>query len=212
MNTSLPKIIHQIWIGPNKLPENCKAYIEKIERLHPEYKHMLWTNDNIPCLPDLVKKQFDRYGNIKRYAFQADILRYYLINDYGGIYIDIDFEIKKNISPLLTKEFNIALPPFNPSKIHWVCNSFFASIQKNFVLEDILNNLKDEIYHGPIFFASKIKKFLNLQMDKTTLSVDIYNACLNNKYINCIDSKAVFNEYGHHHALKSWINNDNRKI
>ena len=43
----IPKVIHQIWIGPNPIPEYwtntwSQYYLEK----NPEYQCKLWDNDN----------------------------------------------------------------------------------------------------------------------------------------------------------------------
>ena len=203
----MPKIIHQIWIGPNPIPSQCINYIKSVKELHQDYSHILWTNNNLPALPPLAKEQFERYGKVKKYAFQADILRYFLLYKFGGIYLDIDFEIKKKIEPLLSKNLTIVGPPYNINNkgIHWIANSFFAANRGNLILCDILQTLKNEIYHGPIFFASKIKNFLQLPADKTTCTKDIQEACVNNDFINFVDSHIFFKEYAAHHALKSWL-------
>lgn len=205
MSNSVPKIIHQIWVGPNQIPEHCIDYINSVKNTHPEYEHILWTENNLPELPKLVSLQYERYAKQKKYAFQADILRYYLVNLFGGLYLDVDFHVFKNLSPLLKKDFNISLPTHNPEKIHWICNSFFASIPNNPILTEIVENLKNETYHGPVFFASKIKKFLNLPTDNSCNSLEILNQCKNSDFIECVESKFIFEEFAKHDALKSWL-------
>ncbi len=32
----IPKIIHQIWVGNNPMPEHCLEFVEKIKELNPE--------------------------------------------------------------------------------------------------------------------------------------------------------------------------------
>lgn len=201
----IPKIIHQIWVGPNKIPEHCLKYIDSVKNIHPEYQHILWTEDNLPELPKLVLLQYERYGKQKKYAFQADVLRYYLVNLFGGMYLDVDFHVFKNLSPLLKKNFNITIPMHDPETMHWICNNFFASIPNHPILEDIITNLKNESYHGPIFFGSKIKKFLNLPTDKSCNSLEIFNKCKDNEFIECVESKLIFQEFAKHDALQSWL-------
>lgn len=203
----IPKNIHQIWIGPNPVPVQCIKYMNSVKAIHQDYSHFFWTNTNLPTLPPLVKEQFERYGKIKKYAFQADILRYFLLHEYGGIYLDIDFEIKKNLEPLISKSITIVGPPYNIDNrdIHWIANSFFAANIGNPILCEILQTLKNEPYHGPIFFASKVKKFLQLSPNKTTCTKDIQEACIDNNFINFVDSSIFFKEYTTHHALKSWL-------
>jgi hypothetical protein len=81
----IPKIIHQIWLGdqskrPNQL---IQTWIEK----NPSWEHKLWTDDNLPELK--CKKQFDECPSL---AGKADILRYQLLHDEGGFFIDADAE------------------------------------------------------------------------------------------------------------------------
>ena len=81
----IPKIIHQIWLGdqskrPNKL---IQTWIDK----NPSWQHKLWTDNNLPDL--ICKKQFDECPSL---AGKADILRYQLLYQEGGFFIDADSE------------------------------------------------------------------------------------------------------------------------
>ena len=38
----IPKIIHQFWVGPKPPPMNL---IQTWRDAHPDWVHMLWTND-----------------------------------------------------------------------------------------------------------------------------------------------------------------------
>ena len=79
----IPKIIHQMWIGknPNPFVKEMQDWKEK----NPDYEYKLWTDDNIPKLRN--QKQYDE---IKQWCGKGDILRYELLYDYGGIYLDSD--------------------------------------------------------------------------------------------------------------------------
>jgi hypothetical protein len=43
----IPRIIHQIWLGPSPLPEQDAAYVETWKQLHPDWEHRLWTEDDL---------------------------------------------------------------------------------------------------------------------------------------------------------------------
>ena len=51
----IPKIIHQIWVGEYRIPKREKNLIEEVKQKHPDFEHILWTNDNIPTLPPVLK-------------------------------------------------------------------------------------------------------------------------------------------------------------
>lgn len=203
----IPKNLHQIWVGPNEVPNNCLKYVDSWKKNNSDYNHFLWTNENLPKLPDNVKEQYERYGELKKYAFQADVLRYYLIFEYGGVYVDIDIECHKKIDELLQKDLLISLVNM---KAHWIANSFFGAIKAHYILEYIIKNMKKEAYHGPIFFGNIIKKFLGIPIKKEYKSDTILQEASKNKNITCLRPEGFFNNnaknrYGTHHALKSWI-------
>lgn len=88
MNNTIPKIIHQIWIGDNSRPllwmDTWQIdYIKK----YPEWKYMLWTEKEIDQLDmknkDLYLKESTMHG-------KADIVRYEILYNYGGVFVDAD--------------------------------------------------------------------------------------------------------------------------
>ncbi len=88
---SIPKIIHQIWIGPNKQPDiwiNTWRidYINK----YKNYEYMLWNNENIKNILNKYPKFEEMINTEIEYCGKADMLRYLILYEYGGIYIDAD--------------------------------------------------------------------------------------------------------------------------
>jgi len=57
----------------------------------------LWTDQNVAR--DLVNQSI--YDQTSKPAQKADILKHELLNRFGGVCVDIDFECLKNIEPLL---------------------------------------------------------------------------------------------------------------
>jgi len=79
----IKKVIHQIWIGDqSKRPdEMMQTWKDK----HPDWDYQIWTEENIPRL--VCQKQFDQMPELNG---KADILRFELLLEYGGVYIDAD--------------------------------------------------------------------------------------------------------------------------
>jgi GR25 family glycosyltransferase involved in LPS biosynthesis len=87
-NQKIPKIIHQIWIGPNKPPMKWINTIkEEYIKKYPDWKYILWTEDKISKFNIINRSD---YENEKTYAGKTDILRLEILYAYGGIYIDAD--------------------------------------------------------------------------------------------------------------------------
>jgi len=102
---AIPRILHRIWVGPNPFPDEYAAYGEGWKRLHPEWEHRLWTEDNLPG--DLERRE--AYEEHRVPAERADILRYELLWRHGGVYVDADMEGLRPLDDLLAGlEFFIA--------------------------------------------------------------------------------------------------------
>ena len=89
---SIPKIIHQIWIGPNPPP---LKWLNSWKDLHPDWDYRLWTTTYYE-----IRNQ-EAYNISPRWCGKSDILRYELLYDYGGIYLDADIAALKRLDDLL---------------------------------------------------------------------------------------------------------------
>lgn len=94
----IEKKIHYVWFGGEK-PEKVKKCIESWKKYLPDYQIFEW-NENTYNL----KQQntfFQKCYHKKLWAFVADYIRIDVLYHYGGIYLDTDMEIIKDITPLL---------------------------------------------------------------------------------------------------------------
>ncbi|MGE0009781.1 MAG: glycosyltransferase family 32 protein [Candidatus Babeliales bacterium] len=88
----IPKIIHQIWIGPKPFPEHCKKWQKSWLKLNPDWEYKLWTNEDLKNITLINQKYYDLELN---WGAKSDILRYEILEQFGGLYVDIDFECIK---------------------------------------------------------------------------------------------------------------------
>jgi len=94
----IPKIIHYCWFGNSKKPKIALKCIKSWKRFLPDYKIIEWNEDNF----DINSNAFTNYAyRMKKYAFVADYVRLYVLYHYGGIYLDIDVEVIKNLDSFL---------------------------------------------------------------------------------------------------------------
>lgn len=124
----IPKIIHQIWIGSNPLPEFYKNLIKTWKNKHPTWKYILWTDQEVEKF-DLKNK--NAYLNAKKMSEKANILRLEILDRIGGVYIDTDFE---------------CLKPLDELNHHY---DFYIGIGPNQNLSVILNGLIGSIPNHP---------------------------------------------------------------
>lgn len=95
----IPKIIHYCWFGKGEksdLTRNCMASWIKFL---PEYKIIEWNEDNTNIADEIPYVQ-EAY-NSKKYAFVSDYFRLKALYEYGGVYMDTDYECIKPINDIL---------------------------------------------------------------------------------------------------------------
>lgn len=97
-NKKIPKTIHYCWFGGNPLPDLTKKCIESWKKMCPDYEIIEWNESNFDIeINDYVKEAYLE----KKYAFVSDYARLYIIYNYGGIYLDTDVELIKNLDSFL---------------------------------------------------------------------------------------------------------------
>lgn len=132
----IPKHIHQIWIGEKPLPETFRTYVESWKLHHPNFKHALWTDADIEQL-EKESPLPSLFYEAESISTKSDAFRFYIINRYGGVYVDTDFECFKSIEPLL-QDYEFVSAKQNISSI--ACG-FFASIPHHPFLEHLIAHI-----------------------------------------------------------------------
>ena len=100
-NNRIPKIIHYFWFGKGELPDIFKTCLESWKKNCPDYEIKRWDESNFDVnITNYTKEAYEQ----KKYAFVSDYARFYIIEKYGGIYLDIDVEMIKPIDDLLMHE------------------------------------------------------------------------------------------------------------
>jgi mannosyltransferase OCH1-like enzyme len=94
----IPRIIHQTFktnVVTDIFYQNAKSFID----LNPEYQYEFYDDERVKRFIenfDCTEFSFNRdtlikaYNDIKPGAGKADIFRYLIIYEYGGVYVDID--------------------------------------------------------------------------------------------------------------------------
>lgn len=96
----IPRIIHQMWIGP-PMPPLYKQYVASWRHHHSGWEHWWWTGP-----PDGMANQglWDRAHEISPAApeqFRSDVARYEILAQHGGVWVDADFLCQKPIDEFL---------------------------------------------------------------------------------------------------------------
>lgn len=104
----IPKTIHQIWIGELPAPQDL---IDSWRRLNPGWDHFLWTSQHARiasvrraneatietlALPDPAGgggwRNAAAIEAVRDHAARSDLMRYEILEAFGGVYVDADSE------------------------------------------------------------------------------------------------------------------------
>lgn len=94
----IPKIIHYCWFGQKPLPNQYKDWMKSWKKYCPDYEIVEWNENNY----DVHKNKYISGAyEAKKWAFVSDYARLDIIYEHGGIYLDTDVELIKNLDDLL---------------------------------------------------------------------------------------------------------------
>lgn len=97
----IPKKIHYCWFGRKELPESLQKCISSWKAHCPDYEMICWNEDNF----DVNKYRYTREAyEKKKYGFVTDVARLDILLENGGIYLDTDVTLVKNLDALLYQE------------------------------------------------------------------------------------------------------------
>ena len=99
----IPKTLHYMWFGSNPMPRICGECIESWHKVLPsDWSFQFWNEDNydVETKNNFVLQAY-RSGN---YAFVSDYARWDILHRQGGVYVDTDVFLLKDITPLLSNK------------------------------------------------------------------------------------------------------------
>lgn len=140
------------------MPTMYRIYILELKELHPTWEHRLWK------LEDIVKQsdKFFNYPLIEEaerispnapQQFISDVVRYEVLNAFGGVWLDVDMDPQKSLDPLCSGiEGWICWEETGK----WVNNAAMASVAGSAWLREAIINLAYSIDEHP-YAANTIK-------------------------------------------------------
>jgi hypothetical protein len=174
---SVPKIIHQIWIGPKPAPTKL---MDTWKEKNPHFEYIRWNEEEFIKRSMKFKCQ-SKIDEMEEYCGKTDIMRWEILYKYGGIYIDAD---------------SFCVEPIDDE----FCKKSFAGWENEVKRPDLIAvgtmgfSLNHEIPKLAIDFISKNEvsyiKTQKMAWQNTgpALLTDIYNKLTNKKIINILPS------------------------
>jgi mannosyltransferase OCH1-like enzyme len=83
----IPKILHQLWVGPKKAP---LEQIQSWKNQNPSWTHMFWNEEMIAeHFPNGLYNKA-QYDAMPEWNGKCDIARYEILQKFGGFFLDAD--------------------------------------------------------------------------------------------------------------------------
>jgi inositol phosphorylceramide mannosyltransferase catalytic subunit len=85
---SIPKKLHAVWVGDeSKCPHQ---WLQTWRDKHPTWEFKLWGNAEYDSVPWRSKRQMDIFRACGEWNAVADLMRYEILCEHGGVYVDAD--------------------------------------------------------------------------------------------------------------------------
>jgi mannosyltransferase OCH1-like enzyme len=193
----IPKIIHQIWVGDFKLPKREQQLTNEIEEMHPDYEYVFWTS--APKLPDNVQYWYDTFYSMKNYAFCADLLRMWVVKEFGGFYLDVDFRVTKSLDNFLPYD---GLFLYHNEHDLTIPNNVFGATKDLDVLNYCIQEIRpNNSWYGPSWFGSVVKSSFGLTYETPH---EVTKNKMKEKNIEYFMYGVFEDVYARHLSLYSW--------
>jgi glycosyltransferase involved in cell wall biosynthesis len=95
----IPKIIHQIWIGPKPAPTK---FMDTWKEKHPDFEYIRWSEAEMKKR-DLPLSCVNRIDEMEEINGKADIIRWEILYHYGGYFFDADSVCLEPMNELFTE-------------------------------------------------------------------------------------------------------------
>ena len=189
---SIPKVIYQTY-KTAKLPFPVRRQIARMRKLNPQYSYEFYDDERIE---KFIAAEFDEetlnlYKRINIGAAKADFFRYTLLYKKGGVYVDIDSTIVKNLDEMIRPDDHaIITRESNPYYVQWalIYEAGHPFLKKT--IERMIDNLRCNRYPydihkmtGPTVYTEAIDECLseNKEIAYRMFGID-YNGYLKFKF------------------------------
>lgn len=218
---SIPKVIHYCWFGGNKKSEKVINYINTWKRLEG-YKIIEWNEKNFDLNScSYIKEAY----KAKKWAFVSDYVRLKVLQEYGGIYLDTDVEVKKSFDDILDSSMfigfiydcSIGTAVIGAQKNHEIISQLVKLYEKaEFLYENNIIKSKFEGYenfitnnNNDLFTAFFIKNVKGFKLQNKIQKLDNITIYPKEYFERKTNNRDI--DYTVHHCYGSWYKEEPNK-
>jgi mannosyltransferase OCH1-like enzyme len=134
----IPRKLHLIWVGDqsNQPSSNIESWREK----HPGWEVKVWGNAEYESVQWICKRQMEAFHKHEMLAGVADIMRYEILCEHGGVYVDADSTCLRPIDELrMHRMFAVYESEQHAPGV--VANGFIGSVPGHPVLTSLISEI-----------------------------------------------------------------------
>jgi len=98
----IPAVIFQTWKTRTSLPDNYAYWSRSFRDLNPQYQYILWDDaDNREFIAEDFPWFLEFYASYPAEIFRADMVRFFFLFRFGGLYSDLDTQCLQPVAEVL---------------------------------------------------------------------------------------------------------------
>jgi len=131
----IPRKIWTAWIGDAKMPDLIKKCIESQRQYSLGWEHTVIGNDNIPAGIPYVGAAL----SAKKFVKAVDYFKFWLLHEYGGVWMDADVELLKPIPDTFRTDHMFA----GRERLGWIGNGVIGAEPGHPILTECLKRVNE---------------------------------------------------------------------
>lgn len=179
----IPPTIHFIWLG-SAPSEATLELIATWKYHHPGWEIILWDDEKAQKLSWSDGHSHSAFNDAKSFAEKADILRYNILYQFGGIYSDVDFLCLKSFNDLIAQGLTLFAGQetnkvcSSDGKTLCLCNGLIGAAKGSSIIKKCIDNIitqeeaptKDlRARTGPLLFTQACREGLQEAKEKVLI-------------------------------------------
>ena len=155
----IPRVIHQIWLGTNPIPEGWTDWAWSFRHVMPEWELILWAEHpenfqqadrpwtTVVQAPSLVMAHLAEKlarvhtpGHVR--VAMSDVMRYEIVANHGGCYMDLDVELFEPLDDYLE---NVKLWGCDEHQ-RMVSNAIFGAEKNHPAMHRVVSGLEHHVH------------------------------------------------------------------
>jgi hypothetical protein len=197
----IPKKIHYCWFGGNPLPESFQICLASWKKYLPDYEIIEVNETNF----DFNSCQYVKLAaEKKQWAFVSDYARALALFQQGGIYMDIDVEVKHNLDEFLHhRAFSGFEMKGSPFTALWATEKNHPWPKK--VLDFYKQKTDFDLTTNTVFVSDLLTKEYNINPEKDEYQELADGIVIYPSSYFCLD---LPKNYASHHFIGTWHKRD----